>query len=470
MAKAGVLGDLSAMLECSICVEDYKQPKLLHCGHTFCLSCIERQIKTSGQNTHVSCAICRKVTPVPDGKTCNLQTDFRIAQLQEVVSKAPPVETNNNTEENTVASQLEECPLHAEKYTHFCTECKRIICPVLRRTSCDGHNLQPLQDTLPKVKSSILDGLNIRYKEVEDALNECIAKRTQTAALFQTAADDLNKHTVNLLKNIRDEYVRLQLYLDGEMEMIASQLDKSQNDLEGAIEKIHEARKNLADLEGPALLTEYVTRQNGGHLDKPTCDNPESQVAFLPKQNACRLGDWRISYGERVKVVTGDMGDVVKEEEGVVRSLTDMDTEDLRPLSINSNVQLQIHYFLQMLNIHRYALGKSEDPWCPHCHGVAETRRHYFLECPKYRDNRKDLISALTDRLEPMFVARLDELALVSLLVSGHKELSKEDNEKTSEDVITYISGSGRFTDIQEPVDCLNETIKHMEETKAMME
>ncbi|XP_072888651.1 E3 ubiquitin-protein ligase RNF183 [Hemitrygon akajei] len=59
-------------LECAICFSPFdnvfKLPKLLACGHTFCLECLAR-INVSSENvSSVACPFCRHPTPLPPGK------------------------------------------------------------------------------------------------------------------------------------------------------------------------------------------------------------------------------------------------------------------------------------------------------------------------------------------------------------------------------------------------------------------
>ncbi|XP_078422848.1 RING finger protein 225-like isoform X1 [Cetorhinus maximus] len=59
-------------LECIICFSPFdnifKLPKLLACGHTFCLECLAR-INVSSENINsVTCPMCRHPTPLPSGK------------------------------------------------------------------------------------------------------------------------------------------------------------------------------------------------------------------------------------------------------------------------------------------------------------------------------------------------------------------------------------------------------------------
>ena len=52
-------------LECAICMEIYKQPKLLECMHTFCGGCIDKMMTHNGQQQDsVVCPTCRFETKV----------------------------------------------------------------------------------------------------------------------------------------------------------------------------------------------------------------------------------------------------------------------------------------------------------------------------------------------------------------------------------------------------------------------
>lgn len=42
-------------MECQICYETFRDPRLLDCGHTFCFYCIRRLV----DNSSLSCPICR---------------------------------------------------------------------------------------------------------------------------------------------------------------------------------------------------------------------------------------------------------------------------------------------------------------------------------------------------------------------------------------------------------------------------
>ncbi|XP_043938178.1 RING finger protein 225-like [Protopterus annectens] len=66
------LEDSSSDTECAICFSNYdnvfKLPKVLYCGHTFCLECLARINISAEVPDSILCPICRNYTKVPEGK------------------------------------------------------------------------------------------------------------------------------------------------------------------------------------------------------------------------------------------------------------------------------------------------------------------------------------------------------------------------------------------------------------------
>ena len=62
---SGVEKKLVRHLECAICLERLKEPKVLSCQHTYCKRCLERLVTTSGRGKYeVTCPECRRKTEV----------------------------------------------------------------------------------------------------------------------------------------------------------------------------------------------------------------------------------------------------------------------------------------------------------------------------------------------------------------------------------------------------------------------
>ncbi|XGW26648.1 hypothetical protein V3C99_007338 [Haemonchus contortus] len=61
--------EIGNLLTCCICILPYRQPKVLPCQHTFCLSCLEMCMKFHiiSQSGKLKCPLCRAEHSVPSG-------------------------------------------------------------------------------------------------------------------------------------------------------------------------------------------------------------------------------------------------------------------------------------------------------------------------------------------------------------------------------------------------------------------
>ncbi|XP_054916904.1 E3 ubiquitin-protein ligase RNF183 [Poeciliopsis prolifica] len=80
--------DLLGDTECAVCFSSYdnvfKTPKLLACGHTFCLECLARINVTSPEIKTLSCPVCRVLTELPRGRDLP-----RLGNNQDVIGRLP---------------------------------------------------------------------------------------------------------------------------------------------------------------------------------------------------------------------------------------------------------------------------------------------------------------------------------------------------------------------------------------------
>lgn len=60
------------------------------------------------------------------------------------------------------------------------------------------------------------------------------------------------------------------------------------------------------------------------------------------------------------------------------------------------------------LNKHLHRMGRANSPDCPHCPGVPETVLHFVIQCPKYREHRREMrcLDPRTARNLATFVGR----------------------------------------------------------------
>ncbi|XP_073342013.1 E3 ubiquitin-protein ligase RNF183 [Pagrus major] len=74
--------------ECAVCFCTYdnvfRTPKLLACGHTFCLECLARINVTSPELKTLTCPVCRELTELPHGRDLP-----RLGNNEDIIGKLP---------------------------------------------------------------------------------------------------------------------------------------------------------------------------------------------------------------------------------------------------------------------------------------------------------------------------------------------------------------------------------------------
>ena len=78
------------LLQCMICFDTFKEPKMLVCAHTFCSKCLEDYyLSYIGQKRaihgHIPCPNCRELTPWPANGAVGLRTDFKVQQIEDLL-------------------------------------------------------------------------------------------------------------------------------------------------------------------------------------------------------------------------------------------------------------------------------------------------------------------------------------------------------------------------------------------------
>ena len=83
-AAEKALQKIQDQVTCGICLEPYKQPRLLKCFHVYCEQCLQRLVRGEREGQSLPCPQCRQVTPLPVGGVSKLQGAFYIHYLFDV--------------------------------------------------------------------------------------------------------------------------------------------------------------------------------------------------------------------------------------------------------------------------------------------------------------------------------------------------------------------------------------------------
>ena len=110
---------IPAVLECSLCLDMFDDPRNLPCGHTFCLKCLEKSV--SSNKSDPNCSLCRKVWKVPEEGLAGLSKNYVADSFKDSVPST------------------RECILSSDGRKHgaveyFCVNCWDALCSICRET------------------------------------------------------------------------------------------------------------------------------------------------------------------------------------------------------------------------------------------------------------------------------------------------------------------------------------------------
>ena len=118
------LRKLEDQLTCAICLDAFKDPKLLQCFHVYCKDCLQRLVfrqDNDQDQPSLHCPTCRQATLLPPNGVSGLQSAFHIHHLFEIQEALEKIKAPQNV-------KCEKCTKTVQTATNFCRDCGKFIC------------------------------------------------------------------------------------------------------------------------------------------------------------------------------------------------------------------------------------------------------------------------------------------------------------------------------------------------------
>lgn len=194
------LEKLEEQITCSVCLDEYTDPRVLLCLHVYCKSCLESLLLRSSQASSLTCPNCRKVTPIPNG-VAGLEKAFYINRLFDIrnsLTKSLDLQARSlsNPEVITATKSLPEqasddskvmCPEHRRNELKlFCETCGKVICFECTIRVHNGHAYHLLEDIAEREKALVRPML-----EALDGPIAALAKGLKVAGHREADVEDL---------------------------------------------------------------------------------------------------------------------------------------------------------------------------------------------------------------------------------------------------------------------------------------
>jgi hypothetical protein len=134
---------LNPMLECSVCQEMFKDPRILPCGHTFCLKCLQGIVKTAADKSNV------KIDTMPCPQ-CRTQFSFGSQNLQDLPKNFTVADLICSLPANSQCALLGDGDQHGPAQ-HVCVDCWDALCDTCSKVHTKtrltkDHSVKPLSE------------------------------------------------------------------------------------------------------------------------------------------------------------------------------------------------------------------------------------------------------------------------------------------------------------------------------------
>ena len=191
------LKKLEDQLTCAICLDAFKDPKLLQCFHVYCKDCLQRLVVTDRQGQlSLCCPTCRQSTLLPPATgVSDLQPAFHIHHLFEIQDALEKVKEPKKV-------MCGKCTKAQQPATSYCRDCGEFICAMC--TTIHSH-----WDDFAEHEVVALEQLESKMKEL-DALKKvtlyCSLHKGKELEIYCETCEELICHNCTVTKHCRPEH------------------------------------------------------------------------------------------------------------------------------------------------------------------------------------------------------------------------------------------------------------------------
>ena len=200
-----LLKNLKKHVECSICLDNFKEPKTIACLHTFCCECLKKHVLLSQRQGQFRCPECQTQIVIPEGNRFDqLPTSFLHNSLLSLLT------VQQSGDRGEISCKL--CKKKSVE-TSYCFECEKFLCctcvnahELFRDTAFAGHKVTPVKQFQAEDYEALLKRKAFcteKYHEKEVTRFYC---RVCQTCICQICINMNHKtHEIELLETAADE-------------------------------------------------------------------------------------------------------------------------------------------------------------------------------------------------------------------------------------------------------------------------
>ncbi|XP_074975961.1 LOW QUALITY PROTEIN: E3 ubiquitin-protein ligase TRIM39-like [Caretta caretta] len=287
MATDNPVESLQEEAACPICLEYFKDPVIIDCGHNFCRACVAQCWE--GSNTDTSCPQCRET--VQQG---NLRPNRQLANVLEIARRLSLQAVKGAGGERV-------CGEHQETLKLFCEEDQTSVCVVCHLSRAHrAHTVVPIEEAAQEYKVKLQGALGHLRKELQEVLALTSKEKKKTT--------EWQGKVKNKREMVSGEFNKLHTLLKEEEQLLLQSLEEEEREtLQRLQENVTKLSRQSSSLQ--QLITEIEEK----------CQQPVAELLKDVKSTLSRSENVKLQEPEAVSTdlknvykISLDMREVLK--------------------------------------------------------------------------------------------------------------------------------------------------------------
>ena len=327
------LEKLEDQLTCAICLDAFKDPKMLNCFHVFCKDCLQRLVVTDRQGQlSLRCPTCRRSTLLPMATSVSgLQSAFHVHHLFELQDALEKMKEPQKV-------QCEKCKKVSRPATSFCRDCGQFICA----RCCDIHADWDEFSSHEVVSIDRLKGDVSKHVPPKKVTHFCSKHKDQELRLYCETCEELICHDCTIRFHQGHQYDLISDTFEGHKSNITASLEPVEKQMGIVSDKLKQLDARCAEItKQGALVKANIHKEICGFIEmlkrreaelvrqvdqlvEPKLKNLTAQRDEVETIQA-QLGSCLSFVRESLR--TGSQGEIVKMKKRVVKQIKEITAE-----------------------------------------------------------------------------------------------------------------------------------------------
>ena len=327
------LEKLEDQLTCAICLDAFKDPKMLNCFHVFCKDCLQRLVVTDRQGQlSLRCPTCRRSTLLPPTTSVSgLQSAFHVHHLFEIQEALEKMKEPQKV-------QCEKCKKVSRPATNFCRDCGQFICARCSDIHADWEEFSSHEVvSMDQLKAEVA-----KHVPPKKVTYSCSKHKDQELRLYCETCGELICHDCTIRLHQGHQYDLISDTFEGHKVDITASLEIIEKQMGVVSDKLKQLDAHCTEItEQRALVKANIHKEICGFIkmlkrrEAELVRQVDQQVEPKLKNLAAQRDEMETIHAQlssclsfvRESLRTGSQGEIVKMKKRVVKQIKEMTAE-----------------------------------------------------------------------------------------------------------------------------------------------